>query len=172
MNQNGHLPEGAILLTRAHLVKSIVPVLLPGRSAQEGSPIYVRIRPIRQAAYFGWLPALPDEAKDWPAEAAERIDRFKAWKAGLSPEVRVAWDRQDDEATYRTIEAGLVDPALSLDEIRLLGSDADVLAKQILVHSGLAEAPPESAGEKKADAASASTESAATPLPAPADTPA
>jgi hypothetical protein len=151
---NGHLPEGAKVVTldmlRAANTKYVkAPVL----SERAGEDVYVRIRSIRQAEYIRTLPPAPPGAEKWPqvkagmsseereAITTEQVRLTNEWAASLSEDERRLRRKATDDVTYRVLEIGMIEPRVTFEAAQSLGLDADVIALEILVFSGLADAP-------------------------------
>lgn len=137
---NGQLPDGAELLSLALLIeRTTVAVRLPDASRRLGREIYVTIRPIRKAEYLAMVPPPPPESIGWPEGESimDRAARWQRWLDGLPPELRA--DRQAAQlaVSVRLVAAGLVEPALTMQEVERLGDDVDTVAVEILRLSGL-----------------------------------
>lgn len=137
MTVNGHLPEGAVLLTREVLAKAARKhVKLPRASAEYGQDVYALIRPIRRVDYLQFLPPSPPEAESWPEASELRAERYQTWLNNLPETEKKARQDAVNRVTYLVIMAGSVEP-MTEDEARDLGDDAEVLAVEILRFSGL-----------------------------------
>lgn len=133
-------------------------VPLPMLSVKLGREVAVRIRPIRGSAYRMMLPPpVPGAADwstspDWPADPEEQIReqerRTRAWLATLPESERQREEATRAAVTCKVIVAGVAEPAMTLDDARALGDDAEVLAYEILQLSGFIRA----AGGTAADA--------------------
>lgn len=143
---NGHLPEGAVLLT-AEMVEYAMrtQVRCPLLSSRIGKDVYVRIRAIRRASYLLMLPSLPLEATaSWPQDDPDAWQRaYQDWLKGLPAEERHVMNAAAADVTWRVVRVGLVDPQLSDENHRNLADDADHIAREILRFSGLLSAPAE-----------------------------
>lgn len=149
---NGHLPDGAKVITLAQLTAANRKyVKVPGLSARLGEDVYVRIRAIRRAAYVQMLPPPPPGSESWKDDG--RAEQLLAWLASLPDGERAQRQRDLDEVTYKVVAAGMVEPAVSVDEARDWADDADVIAVEILRFSGmLPEVAPEQPAETPASA--------------------
>jgi hypothetical protein len=140
--ENGYLPEGATIATLEMLRKANVAFrTLPRLSEQLGQRIAVKIRAIRRAVYMEFLPTLPAESRDWPEKGHERGMAYEKWLAAQTPEFRAERQAMALQIAYRVIAAGLVEPAVTADTAQDFASDADWLANEILVFSGILDAP-------------------------------
>lgn len=146
MTTNGHLPEGAVLLT-AELLERATRTMIrcPFLSTRAGQDVYVRIRTIRRASYLLMLPPLPLEASaTWPQDNPEAWQReYQQWLEALPAEERQAKNAAAAEVTWKVVRAGLVEPQLSEANLSDLADDADYIAREILRFSGLLPTPTE-----------------------------
>jgi hypothetical protein len=146
MTANGHLPEGAVLLT-AELLERATRTMIrcPFLSGRAGQDVYVRIRTIRRASYLLMLPPLPLEASaTWPQDDPEGWQReYQHWLETLPAEERQAKNAAAAEVTWKVVRAGLVEPQLSEASLVDLADDADQIAREILRFSGLLLTPTE-----------------------------
>ncbi len=147
---NGHLPEGATLVTLELLQQAnTTHVKAPALSERVGCDVYVRIRAIRRAVYLQALPPPPKEAATWPTakptmtpeERRAALDgwaqAFEAHMQSLPDEERAQRRRATDDVTYKVLVAGVVEPRLTLETAHDFAEDADVIALEILRFSGL-----------------------------------
>lgn len=136
---NGHLPDGAVLLTLEQLEQATTKyVRCPVLSQRTGQEVYVRIRTIRRADYLAMVPQLLPEATGWPEGLAERVQLMTDWVASLPEAQRLERQRALADVTYKLLAAGLVEPRATAQEARAFADDADVIALEILTVSGLA----------------------------------
>jgi hypothetical protein len=141
-NGNGHLPEGATLVTLAQLQSvNTKHVQAKGLSERLGTEVYVRIRAIRRSTYLQMLPPQPPGSTEWPKEDAEYLARLNAWVVSLPPAEQDQRKRAYDEITYKVVAAGVADPPMTMDQARDLGNDADDIAVAIMDFSGLLAKP-------------------------------
>jgi len=153
--QNGGLPEGAILGTPEILEQYNAKwVALPRASARAGRPVMVKIQAIDPYEYLVRVavslpahlqpaPPAPDEpAEETTRKAAAHAERVEAWVAGLTAERREDWDRRRAAMPFRTIAAGLLDPAVTEETARRYGDDAAFLWTEILRFSGMLSVDP------------------------------
>jgi len=155
MRENGHLPEGAAYLTLELLEQaSIKNVRLPRASERLTQEVFVRVRTIRAADYLACIPPIPG-SETWPKDDDDgRQKQYRAWLASLTSDELEAHQRMDADLAYKIVHLGAVEPKLTVEQARHLGSDADTVATEILRFSGLLK-------EAKTDA------QATEPAPAP-----
>jgi len=142
MTDNGHLPAGASYLTLELLEQaSIKNVRLPRASERLTREIFVRVRTIRAADYLACIPPIPG-SETWPTDDDDgRQRQYRAWLASLTPEQLEAHQRMDADLAYKIVHLGAVEPKLTVEQVRSLGADADVVATEILRFSGLLKEP-------------------------------
>lgn len=142
---NGHLPEGAVYAT-AELLRALHTrlVKLPDACAASGKEVFVRIRRINRVEYIYLWPPLPEVSRTWPPEEYEA--RRTRWLESLPLEELMKRRRLEMEVRYRVIEMALLEPALTVEQIRQLANDVDVIYTAILDLSDLSkkdEEPPQ-----------------------------
>jgi len=154
MHSNGHLPDGAKVVTleqlRAASLKYVKAAML---SERFGSDVYVRIRAIRRAAYLQMLPPPPPGSDAWPTTGPERAVAMQAWLVSLPEDERAVRQRAIDEVTYKVLAAGMAEPTVTLESAKDWADDADILAVEILRFSGMLpeEKPEETPAEAVPD---------------------
>lgn len=140
---NGHVPEGATIATIEMLRKANTALRkAPRLSEQIGSDVFVRIRAIRPTIYLEAMPTQPIEAREWPKEEVARAAAAEAWFASLPEDQRDSRRAVYQLVAYKVLAAGLVDPAVTVETAQEFASDADHLATEILVFSGILKPTP------------------------------
>jgi hypothetical protein len=150
MNTNGHLPEGAKVVTLEQLrAANLKYIKAPMLSERLGSDVYVRIRAIRRAAYMQMIPPPPPGSEQWPQATPEmspeeaqaalkaRTTLFTDWLAAQPEADRLRRQRDLDDVTYKVFAAGVTEPAVTVEQAKDWGDDADVIAVEILRFSGM-----------------------------------
>jgi hypothetical protein len=171
MELNGHLPEGAQLVTLELLHRTNTKLVkAPVLSERAGCDVYVRIRPIRRVAYLQMLPPPAPGSESWPeakpgmsdaerqAVIQERIQRQEAWFQTLPAEERELQRKAVDDVTYKVLVAGIVEPRLTFETARDFADDADIIGMEILIFSGLVMAPKPAETTAQPVAAEATTD--------------
>jgi hypothetical protein len=129
----------------------------------------VRVRRISSSEYTALLPVPPAIADDWPriagtgsqlhASREARRAAELAWLRGLPAEEQVRVQQEKQDVVYRTIAYAAVRPAMTAEQARLLGNDADWLfleimrASKLVGEAELQEASPGEAAGPSSDAA-------------------
>jgi hypothetical protein len=157
---NGHLPEGAKIITLEQLrAANTKYITLPAASARLGTEVCVRIRAIRRAAYLAMMPPAPPGAETWGAgiedlklRAEARNKQHDAWLATLSLAAQLERREVLDNLTYKIAAAGLLEPATTVEQAKDYAEDADVIAVAILDFSGLLEVPAQTPADVPASA--------------------
>lgn len=157
MNQDGHLPEGAVFATAEMLRQANTKLVrLQGQSAEQGREVFARIRRVDAVDYALTASPIPPELLAAPAEEQVR------WYEALPVRERRERDLARALGRRRFVALGVVEPRLTEEDAANLGPDLSVLYNEIMVFSGLA-AVPAPAPEASAAASPAIQE----PAPAP-----
>ena len=89
----------------------------------------VRIRRLGRNEWFSLMPSPPPGASTW--KPGEAVERELAWLDSLEPAARVARRAEMLEAMYAAISRAVLEPAMSIDEVKRLGDDTEVIFAEI-----------------------------------------
>lgn len=135
---NGHVPEGATIATLEMLRKANTALRkAPRLSEQIGQDVYVRIRAIRAVVYQEAMPPQPIEAVEWPKDGKDREAAVQRWFDGLPEAERESRRAILHQVAFKIVAAGLIDPRVTVETAGDFAADADYLADEILVFSGI-----------------------------------
>lgn len=99
----------------------------------------IKIRRISTAEYGALAPTYPLESASWAKEDWDA--KLIAWREGLTEQERERYDAQARDTVVRVVAAAVVEPRLSVEDVKRLGNEASTVAVEILRFSGLL--PPE-----------------------------
>jgi hypothetical protein len=101
----------------------------------------VRIRRLAQWEYFGMLPDFPPgvdlarTGKETPEELQTLLEtnrqRRLDWFAALDPAAKVARRAEHHEATFAAVARALLEPVMTVDQVRRLGDGASTIFNEI-----------------------------------------
>lgn len=140
---NGHVPAGAVVLTRDTLrAKARKRVSCPRLSERTGEPCEVVIRPIRLIDYLAMVPPDPPDYDTWPKDDAAQEKLWRQFFESMSPEERIDRTRRLTSLTWAVLQLGVAEPRLlTQDDAKDLAEDAEEIAIEILYHSGIKRRP-------------------------------
>jgi len=104
-------------------------VRLPELSAMLGEDAQVKIRRVSRLEYLRRVPMPPEESKDWKNEDAH--EREVAWFAALPADQKREREDQMTEALYTTVASAILEPAMTVADVKRLGDDAYVIFSEI-----------------------------------------
>ena len=89
----------------------------------------VKIRRLSRIEWLTLMPSPPPGSSTWKPEDA--VEKEQAWLEALEPGARVARRAEMLEAMYAAVARAVLEPAMTVDEVKRLGEDVDVIFAEI-----------------------------------------
>ena len=89
----------------------------------------VKIRRLSRIEWLTLMPSPPPGSSTWKPE--EAVEKEQAWLEALEPSARVARRAEMLEAMYAAVARAVLEPAMTVDEVKRLGEDVDIIFAEI-----------------------------------------
>ena len=89
----------------------------------------VKIRRLSRIEWLTLMPSPPPGSSTWKPE--EAVEKEQAWLEALEPGARVARRAEMLEAMYAAVARAVLEPAMTVDEVKRLGEDVDIIFAEI-----------------------------------------